>query len=270
MMNVVLGDRGAQHLGSWLLTVCFVVLCVALFPGRGLATLTAKANHDHILIDSFYHGSSVGVRGIADEDVDLVIKITSAEGKEELRKKGKVGGILWMNVGAMRFDHAPALYYLHSTKKLDDILSDEEASKNVLGYSALSRHMDISPVANGAEKTQWFDEFLKLKKAQNLYRVSSKEISTPRSDRKHGYYYKWAWPAEAAPGTYKVTVYAVKNKKIVETAYSSVLVEQAGMVKSLAGMAKNNGALYGAISVIAALGAGFGGGAVFIKGTGAH
>jgi F0F1-type ATP synthase membrane subunit c/vacuolar-type H+-ATPase subunit K len=49
-----------------------------------------------------------------------------------------------------------------------------------------------------------------------------------------------------------------------------VLVEQVGMVKSLAGMAKENAALYGGLSILAALGAGFGVGLVFRKGGGAH
>jgi hypothetical protein len=46
--------------------------------------------------------------------------------------------------------------------------------------------------------------------------------------------------------------------------------EQAGIVKSLAGMAKNNAAVYGVLSILAALGAGFGVGLIFRKGGGAH
>jgi len=41
-------------------------------------------------------------------------------------------------------------------------------------------------------------------------------------------------------------------------------------VKALSGMAKNNGALYGIISILIALGAGFGVGMIFRKGGGAH
>jgi hypothetical protein len=62
----------------------------------------------------------------------------------------------------------------------------------------------------------------------------------------------------------------VKDGRIVETAESKILVEQVGTVKSLATMAKNRGALYGLLSILAALGAGFGVGLVFRKGGGAH
>ncbi len=43
-----------------------------------------------------------------------------------------------------------------------------------------------------------------------------------------------------------------------------------GLVKSFADMAKNSAALYGAISILAALVAGFGVGLIFRKGGGAH
>jgi hypothetical protein len=67
-----------------------------------------------------------------------------------------------------------------------------------------------------------------------------------------------------------VTVYAVKNNKVVEQAEAKVLVEQVGMVKALAGMAKNSAAFYGFLSVGVALGAGFGVGMIFRKGGGSH
>lgn len=88
--------------------------------------------------------------------------------------------------------------------------------------------------------------------------------------RGQNYSIKLNWPYQAAPGEYLVTVYAVKDKKVVEKAEARMIVEQAGIVKTLANMAKNNGAVYGIISILAALAAGFGVGMVFRKGGGGH
>ena len=62
----------------------------------------------------------------------------------------------------------------------------------------------------------------------------------------------------------------MKDKHIIEKAETRVVVEQVGIIKMLSGMAANNGAMYGIISIIIALGAGFGVGMVFRKGGGAH
>jgi len=266
-MSVTILKSGLKR--NIFLGVAFMVLILAA-AGNASAKLTATANHDHIKIDFFYHGSSVSVRGISDPGIDLVMKITSPEGHQELRKKGKLAGFLWMNVGKLTFENAPKFYAIHSTKKLEDILSREEMETYGLGYPALEKHVEISPVGSEDEKADWFNQFVKFKEASKLYSVSSGKINMTEQGGKQNYYVLLEWPYQALPDNYTITVYAVKDKKVVETAETHVLVEQVGMVKSLAGMAKNNGAFYGIISILAALGAGFGVGMVFRKGGGAH
>jgi uncharacterized protein (TIGR02186 family) len=241
-----------------------------IFNGAVSAELTAKANHDHIKIDFLYHGSSLSIRGVSDPGTDLVIKITSPEGHQALKKKGKVAGLLWMNVGELKFDHVPNFYTVHSTKKLEDILSAEEREKYVLGYPALEKRADISPVSREEEKDRWFQEFIRFKESSKLFAASSGTISITNNEGKQNYYVLTEWPYQAPPGDYLVTVYAVKDKKITEKAEATVKVEQAGVVKTLAGMAKDSASTYGILSILAALGAGFGVGLVFRKGGGAH
>jgi len=234
------------------------------------AELTAKANHDHIKVDFFYHGSTVSVSGITDQGTDLIIKIASPEGHEKLKQKGKVAGLLWMNTGTLNFEHVPNLYSVHSTQKIDDLIDQKEQDKYVIGLPALSRHVELKPSASEEEKATWFGEFIKYKESSKLYASSSGRIEIQEKDGKQSYYILTQWPYQAPPGDYLVTVYAVKDGKIVDTAESKVLVEQVGIVKSLSGMAKNNAVLYGVISIVSALGAGFGVGLVFRKGGGAH
>ncbi len=242
---------------------------LSISRGELSAQLTTAGNHDHINVDFLYHGSSVSIRGVSDPGTDLVIKITSEGGHHSLRQKGRVG-VLWMNVGTLKFEHVPSVYFLESTKKIDDMLPPEEQLKYGLGYKALAEKSEITPLKSPAEKEIWFSEFLKYKEASKVYSVAAGKISLTEKDGKQNYYIKMDWPYQAAPGDYLVTVYAVKDKKVVEQAQAKVVVQQVGIVKSLAGMAKNNGAFYGFISVLAALGAGFGVGLIFRKGGGGH
>jgi hypothetical protein len=248
-----------------------VMLIGILVSGPAHAMLTAKANHDHITIDFFYHGNTVSIRGESDPNVDLVIKITSPEGHQVLKQKGKVGGMLWMNVGQLKFENTPNFYGLYSTKRVDFILKPEEMEKHVIGYPALEKHVEINPVANAEEKARWFGEFVKFKESSNLYTYSYGKIATTvKADGRQEYYILTEWPYQAAPGDYLVTVYAVKNGAVLEQAESKVTVEQVGAVKTLANMAKNKAALYGFLSIGIALSAGFGVGMVFKKGGGSH
>ena len=251
--------------------IILVALMTLVVSGNAHAMLTAKANHDHITIDFFYHGSTVSVKGMSDAGRDLVIKITSPDGHQIMKKKGKVAGALWMNVGTLTFEQTPNMYEVFSTKKLDEILTKDELDRQVLGFEALQKHVELSPVANEAEKAQWFGEFVKFKKDSNLYRAEDGKIEiSSLPDGNQEYFILTQWPYQAAPGDYTVSVYAVKDGKVVEQAESHVKVEQVGMVKTLAGMAKDSAALYGLLSIGIALSAGFGVGMVFRKGGGSH
>jgi uncharacterized protein (TIGR02186 family) len=247
------------------------MLAFGLAAQPASAMLTARANHDHITIDFFYHGSTVSVRGESDPGTDIVVKINSPDGHQVMKQKGKVAGLLWMNVGQLTFEKTPALYEVYSTKKLDDILSREELERNVLGYDALAKHVEVTPVANDEEKATWFKEFVKFKEDSHLYTSTPGKIETSMNkENRQEYYILTDWPYQAAPGDYVVTVYSVKGSKVLEQAEAKVNVEQVGMVKTLATMAQNNAAFYGILSIGIALGAGFGVGMVFRKGGGSH
>jgi uncharacterized protein (TIGR02186 family) len=245
------------------------ILAFFLFANTAFAHLTAKANHDHIKIDFLYHGSTVSVRGVSDPDTDIIIKITSDEGHQILREKGQTGGLLWMNVGELKIDQVPNVYFLYSTRKIADILNRDEISKYVIGYPALEKHV-VMNASDTEEKDKWFHEFIKFKEATKLYLTTTGQISLTEDKGIQSYYILTQWPYQAPPGKYTVTVYAVKNRKVVETATSNVAVEQVGIVKSLSNMAKNDAAEYGFISVFAALSTGFGVGMIFRKSGGAH
>jgi uncharacterized protein (TIGR02186 family) len=233
------------------------------------AALTARTNHDHITVDLFYHGSEVSVRGISDPGVDLVVKLESPEIHQSMKKKDKVGGLLWMNTGDENFGNVPDLYFIQSTRPLADMLPLDEREKYVIGFDALEKHADVEPAKDENEKDKWFSEFIRFKQNSMLYLAKDGGFDLNDQDGNQSYYMKFDWPYQAKPGDYLVTVYAVKDGKVLETATAKVDVEQVGAVKTLAGMAKNNGALYGGVSILVALMAGFGVGLVF-KGGGAH
>jgi uncharacterized protein (TIGR02186 family) len=260
---------------AFLIPVLFVLSFI--FPGEILGNLMMKSDNDDIKIDFFYHGSTVTISGELDagtdgyaDPIDLVVKIASPDSHQDLRKKGKVGGLLWMTVGNLKFEHVPNLYLLQSTGKLEDVLDPEEMEKNEIGYPALKRRVEIAPVLNEDEKTRWFNEFVKFKENSKLYTSSFGGISTSLQSGRLKYHILTVWPYLAPPDDYLATVYAIKNKRVIEKTETKIHVEQVGVVKALADMAKTNAALYGLISIFVALTAGFAVGLLFGKGGGSH
>lgn len=175
-----------------------------------------------------------------------------------------------MNVGELMYENAFNVYFLHSTRNVDDLLMPDEADRYIIGYRSMRDHIGITPVQDEEEKIKWFNEFVRFKENSGLYTIVAGDITLIKKDGRQNYFVHMDWPYKAPPGNYHVTVYAVKNKKIVDKAETAVLVEQVGIVKTLFDMANNRGAVYGILAILIALGAGFGVGMVFRKSGGAH
>ena len=246
------------------------ILCIAAFMAMlvspAWAALTIKVNQDLIKINYDYNGSTVSVGGISDPGMDLIIKISSEAGNQSLRRKDKVAGFLWMNVDTLHFQNIPDVYFLRSTRKVQDILTDQQRKEHSLGYNALEENARLSSEKGVEQVHRWFSEFFKYKESNNLYSFSTGGIDVNNGD----YNTVFQWPFQAAPGKYIVTVYSAKDGKVIEKAESEVVVEQAGIIKMLSNMAQNNGSMYGIIAIVIALAAGFGVGMIFGKSGGAH
>ena len=255
----------------------YVVLLIAVLSGFAFLTpsawaaLTANANHDDIQINLGYHGSTVSVTGISDPSVDLILKITPASGnaEEKMMRKDKEAGFLWMNVEQLTLDNVPELYLIRSTKPVDRLLDPATLSAEGIGYAAVENGIQISPKQEPAQQLSLLADFIKYKESQNVYSESVGDVEMKPDQGSESYSTVFDWPYQAPPDDYMVTVYAVKDGKILDKAESPVKVEETGTIKTLDDMAQNNAALYGTAAIGVALTAGFGVGLVF-KGGGSH
>lgn len=258
-------------ISSFLTLLCVVLAAEMVSPGKASATISANADINRITINSFYHGRGVTVSGICDPAVDIAIRVTSAgDETATLKRKGKAAGVLWMNVGELEFDKAPYLYLMQGTADINDLLSAAEAEKHTLGYASLGKRIEVGNLETPAERARWLDEFINYKEHQNLYAQQQGGVSFHDHPAGRLYTAAFNWPYQARPGDYRVEVFAIKDGKVVEKAATPLRVEQAGAVKFLAAMARNNGAMYGVLSIVIALVCGFGVGIIFRKGGGAH
>lgn len=254
---------------AFLLTL-LLVLFISAPNKKAVAELSVTSNPDRVDIGLLYHGSNLMLSGISEPGAELILKITSSDSPQIFREKDKVAGLFWMNGGKLIFERAPGLYLLYSTKKVNEILSDEGKVKHLIGYPALNNHADILPIRDNEEKNEIFQEFVKLKETSGLYSISDGKFITTVKNGKQVYNININWPYQAAPDDYTMTAYAVRDGKIIEKAEAKLRVQQVGIVKELTNMARNNGILYGLVSIMVAIAAGFGVGIIFRRVMASH
>ncbi len=220
--------------------------------------LTSQVHEKTIDIDFFYHGQPLIIEGETDPGSSIIIKIESKSNSQLMKKKGKVAGFLWMNVGDIVFNNIPVFYQIHATGKLDDILGDKTRDHYIIGYKSLLNHSKITPVLDDKDKALWFYELVKLQESNGLFKITENKISVKEAPGdKVKYRLELDWPYQAMPDQYTIKKFSIKDGNIKSVESSIITVQQVGIVKSLTNMAQNMAALYGIISVAVAIVAGF-------------
>jgi len=249
-----------------LVVACFLILIYS----PGALSITSEVSPDHISVGSLYRGSKIVINGETEADKEIIIKINSPAIKAHLRKKGKALGILWMNIGELEFNPASDVYLIYTTGDIDGILSESEQEKFAIGYDAFKKIVDVSPVSDDAEKEKWVEEFIRFKEKKDVYGVFPGKIETETIGDKKSYNLTVDWPYEAPPQEYRVSVYAVKDNVVHDRSESPLIVEKVGVLRFLSNMAFNNALIYGIISIIIAVAAGFLVSLIFKAGSRSH
>ncbi|GBD97013.1 MAG TPA: hypothetical protein ENG83_05775 [Nitrospirae bacterium] len=259
-MNII-NKRGLLDL----IAACFLIM----FFATNALSLTSEISPSRISVTSLYHGSKLVVTGETRPDEEIIIKFSSPESKFDLRKKGKAGGVFWMNIGELEFNHVSDVYLVYATNKIGSILSEKQQEKYSLGYDAFKRLVEVSPVSDESDKVKWVGEFVKFKEKNGIYGIFTDRIETEIKDNKKIYKLKMDWPYQAPPLEYTVSVYSVKDGVVQDYNETSLVVETVGALKFISNMAFNNSSVYGIASLLIAIAAGFIVSVIF-KGGGSH
>ncbi len=238
----------------------FIVL-FALSVTFANADITAKVTPEQIKIGAFYHGTTLNVSGYVPSDVDVVVRFVGVSQDVHLKRKGKIFGLLWMNIDPVTFKGVPNACLVYSSSK---------SSLELLGLNSIASDIEIETQAK-LDKKQLFSEFVKLKKSEDLYGEFSEKIKMEKIDEsKKAFSAALDVPARLTPGEYKVEVFTVKNGKVVSKIEKVVPVKLVGFPAFLSSLAFNHGGWYGVIATLIAIMAGLAMGVIFGGKGGAH
>ncbi len=258
------------------------VLALTLFClGNSLSTLAGNANlikmrlDTHVVnIGAFYDGVDIPVTGEIPKGSQAVIRVMGWVKDTTFNKKGKVLGILWMNVGTVTFHHVPNVYMLYISEK--DIVQgvkslNENLERLKLGFGYIKDSLKITPATENKDKL--FKEFLKLKQSEGLYSINQGAISyesKKSSDKGIRFFSTLKIPPKVPPGEYRVDLFSIKENKIIGQVTENLTVKTVGFPTMIISLAKNHGALYGILAALVAVLAGLVMGVVFKGEKGAH
>lgn len=225
-----------------------------------------KLDKKTVEINTFYDGTTVQAAGMIPPGAEAVVRLSGKPQELHLKKKGKAGGLLWMNVADLTFEHVPKIYMLYTAETGKEYLADP-----ALGFSlpSLQDRIEISPA--GEDKEFYFNEFLKLKKHEAVYAEFPGEITyLDGGDRERRFRVALQIPPRMSEDEYTVDLFAVQDGRIIGQDSRQLEVKMVSFPQMLSQLAFTRSLLYGILSVLVAVGAGFLTGTLFKSRGGAH
>jgi uncharacterized protein (TIGR02186 family) len=242
----------------------FLILCLAETAADGAEqrSVSLRVEPGELWADLFYSGAEVRVEGIVPRGLDVAIVCRGKEQSLEMKRKGKVLGLLWMNTGEITFHHLPSMYLLESSAPLSRMGSVEELRRLGLGYNALESAVFLGQ--DREEQRRFFGELVKLREKEGLFRLQESAVqSEEQTAQTSRFSASCQFPARAPMGEYEVQLIGFSRGQGELLASRRLSLQQAGLVHLISSLAERRGLLFGLVVVLIAIAAGLLTGLVF-------
>ena len=213
---------------------------------------------DHLIaVTTGFSGTKLLLFGAIDgEAADVIIVVRGPAEQVVVRRKDSLGGI-WVNRDNLVFRRVPAFYRLASTQPLEDIATKRVLARHGIG---LKHVRIINPVGQNGDLSEFKSALIRNKQRIGLYPEANGQIALLgnrlfRSDI--------FFPSNVPTGTYNVTVYLLRDNKMVSAQTTPLVVSKIGVGARVFAFAHRHSALYGIAALAIALFAGWFAGAIF-------
>jgi len=233
-----------------------VMVCAALDEApRAVIQLVPE----EVEANLFFNGAKVEVQGTVLPGYEVAVLCVGKENHLALRRKGRVWGVLWMNVGEVAFDHIPSLYLLNTSAPLASLASPAVLEQLAIGYGALG-----ALAGQNGDDQPFFHELIKIKEKEGIFAVREGAVKlAPGAGGIRQVRAECALPPTLPMEEYEVQLFGFKEGKGELLCSKSIEVKQTGVADFMASLVQRRPLLHGFFAVIVAVAAGLLTGLVF-------
>jgi uncharacterized protein (TIGR02186 family) len=233
-------------------------------PVEPAEVVQADVSTRNVAVTSSFTGTEIVVFGAIDNSrqpspeagyYDVVIVIEGAPSSVTSRRKARVGGI-WANTTSANFESVPSYYAITSTRPLDEVAPDAV----LIGYEIGLNQVRMVPKGGSQERLPAADlkdfreAIVRLKKRDGLYVQDDYGVAFIGRSLFRA---TIALPANVSVGPFETRVYLFRNDKLLSQYAIRLNLEREGVERVLHEFAFNSPFLYGVMTVMLALAAGF-------------
>lgn len=233
-------------------------------PPRG-ESIVSGLSQNRVAINAGFTGSEILVYGAVRREapppdgkpLHVIVTVEGPPSALTIRRKERVAGI-WVNNASVRIDSAPSFYGVASTGPLGLTLLRTEDQRYRITLPGTIRAIGIS--AEAANSNEFLEALLRIYQREGRYRLSE---DTVRFTEATLFRTDIILPANLTEGDYRVRIFLVRGGRVIDHQERVIGVRKEGLERAMFNMAHRQPLLYGALSLLIALFAGWAASEVF-------
>lgn len=227
--------------------------------------LVAGLSTESIGITATFTGSEILIYGAVarvtpppfGRPLDIIVTVEGPSESIAIRKKERVLGI-WANTQSVSVASAPGFYAVATTGPLDEILDPVEDTRYRISIPLVVRA--LGAIQEVADTIPFTEALLRIRGEEGSYRL---EENTVKVSEQTLFQTEIGLPAQLIEGDYKTRIFLLRDGKVLDVQRAAIRVKKVGLERWLYRLSLDKPLIYGILSLILAVAAGWGASAAF-------
>ncbi len=232
--------------------------CLGTTPA-GAQPLVADLSDHLVKITLGFEGSELLLFGAVEGEGEVVVLVYGPPETVTVRRKEKLGGVIWVNRDSATFRNVPAFYQLMSTRALGDWLPNSLRERHQIGVD----HLTLRSATAARPGIEEFRRAL-VRRKQDLGHYG-RSPGTVNMLSARLFRTDVVFPTNVPTGVYTVEVFLVRNGEVISAQTTPLFISKIGVLAEIFRFANVYAAVYGILAILFAILAGLGANAIFRK-----
>lgn len=226
--------------------------------------IVAGLSQNRVSITADFDGSEILIYGAVKRTapapegaLHVIITVEGPSRPLTVRKKERTAGI-WINREAVQIASAPSFYAISTTGHLRDILTETENLRHQITIPRAIRAVGISQQAQNAP--EFLKALIRVREAEDRYRLRERSVHFTEATLFRA---DVVLPANLTEGLYRVRIFLTRDGQVVDRIERQINVRKEGLERFLFNMSRDQPLIYGLLSLLIAVVAGYGASAAF-------
>ncbi|MGI9370683.1 MAG: TIGR02186 family protein [Ruegeria sp.] len=222
-------------------------------------------SQDRVAITATFDGSEILIFGAVKREtpipagppLEVVVTVAGPSYPVTVRRKERRFGI-WVNTDSVLVDLAPSFYAVATSSPFDQVLTDTEDLRYRISIERAIR--SVGAAMHIREAQAFADAVVRIRENENLYSIRENTVAV---DEQTLFRTSIAMPADLTEGDYKARIFLTRSGKVISQFETSIDVRKVGLERILFNMSRQQPIIYGLMSLVIAIAAGWGASTAF-------